>query len=109
VLLNARAASSSAIGEGPDGRGRPLLELTRDPAFRQLARELRHGAVHPSQDVTLDGGSGRTLQVNAARLSGADGQPFGFVLVLHDVTELRRLEVVRRTSWPTCPTSCGPR
>jgi two-component system phosphate regulon sensor histidine kinase PhoR len=34
--------------------------------------------------------------VNGARLCGADEQPFGFVLVLHDVTELRRLEVVRR-------------
>ena len=96
VLLNARARQLLGLGEGPDGRGRPLLELTRDPAFQQLARELRHGASILSQDVTLDGGSGRTLQVNAARLSGADGQPFGFVLVLHDVTELRRLEVVRR-------------
>jgi len=96
VLLNARARQLLGIGEGPDGRGRPLLELTRDPAFQELARELRHGAAVLSQDVTLDGGSGRTLQVNAARLSGADGAPFGFVLVLHDVTELRRLEVVRR-------------
>ena len=36
------------------------------------------------------------LQVNAARLRGSDDRPFGFVLVLHDVTELRRLEVIRR-------------
>ena len=49
-----------------------------------------------SRDVTLAGGGGRTLQVNAARLRGADGLPFGFVLVLHDVSELRRLEVIRR-------------
>ncbi len=34
--------------------------------------------------------------MNAAPLRDADGRPFGFVLVLHDVTELRRLEVVRR-------------
>jgi two-component system phosphate regulon sensor histidine kinase PhoR len=34
--------------------------------------------------------------VNAARLRGVDGEAFGFVLVLHDVTELRRLEVIRR-------------
>ena len=49
-----------------------------------------------SRDVTLGGGEGRTLQANGARLRGVDGQPFGFVLVLHDVTELRRLEVIRR-------------
>ena len=46
--------------------------------------------------MTLGGGEGRTLQANGARLRGVDGQPFGFVLVLHDVTELRRLEVIRR-------------
>ncbi len=34
--------------------------------------------------------------MNGALLCGPDGQPFGYVLVLHDVTELRRLEVVRR-------------
>jgi len=36
------------------------------------------------------------LQLNAARLTADDGAPFGFVLVLHDVSELRRLETVRR-------------
>jgi two-component system phosphate regulon sensor histidine kinase PhoR len=34
--------------------------------------------------------------VNGAVLRGLDGNPFGAVLVLRDVTELRRLEVVRR-------------
>src|SRR4029077_14768994 len=57
--------------------------------------ELAGGAVVVSRDVTL-GGGGRRLQVNGARLRAAGGQAFGFVLVLHDVTELRRLEVIRR-------------
>jgi two-component system, OmpR family, phosphate regulon sensor histidine kinase PhoR len=47
-----------------------------------------------SRDVTL--GDGRALQVNGARLTAEDGTPFGLVLVLHDVSELRRLETVRR-------------
>jgi two-component system phosphate regulon sensor histidine kinase PhoR len=68
----------------------------RDPALQELARELRAGAAVVSQDVTLHGADERALQVNAARLSDADGRAFGFVLVLHDVTELRRLEVIRR-------------
>jgi two-component system phosphate regulon sensor histidine kinase PhoR len=96
VLLNSRARELLGIQSNIDGRGRPLLELTRDPGVQALSRELRAGAALLSHDVSLDGGDGRTLQVNAARLSGADGRPFGFVLVLHDVTELRRLEVVRR-------------
>jgi two-component system phosphate regulon sensor histidine kinase PhoR len=96
ALLNARARELLGVPSDSDARGRPLVELVRDPALQDLARELRSGASIVSKDITLGGGDGRTLQVNAARLSGADGQPFGFVLVLHDVSELRRLEVIRR-------------
>jgi two-component system phosphate regulon sensor histidine kinase PhoR len=96
VLLNARARELLGVPPDADGRGRALVELIRDPALQELARQLRAGAPVVSQDITLGGGEGPMLQVNAARLSGADGQAFGFVLVLHDVTELRRLEVIRR-------------
>src|SRR5207249_1174463 len=69
-------------------------ELVRDPQVAELTRELASGAPLATRDLTL--AAGRTLHVNAAPLRGTDGRPFGFVLVLHDVTELRRLEVVRR-------------
>jgi two-component system phosphate regulon sensor histidine kinase PhoR len=95
VLLNARARALLGVPEG-EGQGRALVELVRDPALHELARELRDGAAVVSRDITLHRDAERTLQVNAARLSAADGRAFGFVLVLHDVTELRRLEVVRR-------------
>jgi len=96
VLLNARARELLALPVDASPRGRPLVELTRDPALGELMRELAAGAGIASRDVTLSAGAGPTLQVNAARLRGADGEAFGFVLVLHDVTELRRLEVIRR-------------
>jgi two-component system phosphate regulon sensor histidine kinase PhoR len=96
VLLNARARELLALPPDAWPRGRPLVELTRDPALGELMRELAAGAGIASRDVTLSAGTGPTLQVNAARLRGADGEAFGFVLVLHDVTELRRLEVIRR-------------
>src|SRR5262245_10291334 len=96
VLLNARARELLALPPDASPRGRPLVELSRDPALGDLMRELAAGAGIASRDVTLSAGTGPTLQVNAARLRGADGEAFGFVLVLHDVTELRRLEVIRR-------------
>ncbi len=94
VLMNVRARELLDVGAGLDGQGRPMIELVRDPALAEVARELAGGATVVSRDVTLRGG--RTLQVNGARLRSADGQAFGFVLVLHDITELRRLEVIRR-------------
>jgi two-component system phosphate regulon sensor histidine kinase PhoR len=96
VLLNARARQLLALPPDASARGRPLVEITRDPALGELMRELAAGASLASRDVTLAAGTGPTLQVNGARLRGADGDAFGFVLVLHDVTELRRLEVIRR-------------
>jgi two-component system phosphate regulon sensor histidine kinase PhoR len=98
ALLNARARELLGLPADASPAGRPLVTLTRDPALGELMRELAGGAGIASRDVTLSAGTGTgpTLQVNAARLRGADGAAFGFVLVLHDVTELRRLEVIRR-------------
>jgi len=96
VLMNERARALLGIPGDVATRGQPLVELSRDPALGELIRELAAGAAIASHDVTLAGGIGPSLQVNGARLRGADERPFGFVLVLHDVTELRRLEVIRR-------------
>ncbi|TMA67262.1 MAG: PAS domain-containing protein, partial [Deltaproteobacteria bacterium] len=92
VLMNERAREFFELPR--ESSGRRLIELVRDPQVADLTRELASGVPLASRDLTLAGG--QTLHVNAAPLRDADGRPFGFVLVLHDVTELRRLEVVRR-------------
>jgi len=94
VLVNARARELLVLPSDLAERGRPLVALTRDPGLAELMHDLASGAAIASRDVVL--GSVRALQVNAARLRDGDGRVFGFVLVLHDVTELRRLETVRR-------------
>jgi two-component system phosphate regulon sensor histidine kinase PhoR len=96
VLLNARARELLDVPRRIDPTGRPLIQLVRDPGLADLSRELASGPAVLSRDLSLAGGSGPALQVNGARLTADDGTPFGFVLVLHDVSELRRLETVRR-------------
>ena len=96
VLLNARARELLDLPASLDPTGRPLVELVRDPGLADLPRELASGTIVRGRDVALAGGSGPSLQVNGARLAAEDGTPFGLVLVLHDVSELRRLETVRR-------------
>src|SRR5262249_43937291 len=95
VLLNARARELLGLPVETTGRGRALVELVRDPGFADVVRALEGGAGVVSHDVALGGGDGPLLQVNAARLRGIDGEPFGFVLVLHEVPERRGLEVAR--------------
>lgn len=98
VLLNARARELLAVPPSVDASGRSLIELVRDPGFAEIPRRLVAGDAVVSREVALSvpGESGRWLQVNGARLTAAHGIPFGLVLVLHDVSELRRLETVRR-------------
>ena len=96
VLMNARARELLRLPPNLDPIGRPLIELVRDPGLAELPRALASGPATLSRDLALGAGSGPSLQVNGARLIAQDGAPFGFVLVLHDVSELRRLETVRR-------------
>jgi two-component system phosphate regulon sensor histidine kinase PhoR len=96
VLLNARARELLGLPSDMAPAGRSLVELVRDPGLAELPRELAAGATVVSRDVSLAGGSGPVVQVNGAPLTDEHGTTFGLVLVLHDVTELRRLETVRR-------------
>src|SRR5204862_8083399 len=96
VLMNARARELLGLDVDTPWRGRRLVEFVRDPSLADVLRDLGAGASVTSRDVVLEASRGLMLQVNAARLRSADERPFGFVLVLHDVTELRRLEVIRR-------------
>jgi two-component system phosphate regulon sensor histidine kinase PhoR len=95
VLLNGRARELLDVPTGVDGRGHPLIDLARQPQLAEILRALAAGASTLTRDVEF-GADEVTVQVNAARLCDPDGRPFGFVLVLHDVSELRRLEVIRR-------------
>ena len=74
--------------------GRPLLEVARQPDLvAGVQRALREGAVVRSE-IEFGAGRPRNFIVTAARIE-ADAA-HGAVLVLHDVTDIRRLERVRR-------------
>jgi len=72
----------------------PVLELVRDPALIEaLAKVLVDNAPHQLR-VQLAAAEGRTYQVHIAPLELAGGR--GAIAVLHDITDLERLERVRR-------------
>jgi len=68
-----------------------LLELARAPALHALVLAAAGGTAGVDE-VEVGHPSPRRLLAHAAPLSGGEG----VVLVMHDVTELRRLETVRR-------------
>src|SRR5262249_2894593 len=81
--LSTSATAARRLWEGL--RQRPLLDVVR----RALDRP---GASRPA--LNWSGPGTRSLTVHAARLRGPP--PRGAVLVLHDTTELRRLERLRQ-------------
>jgi two-component system phosphate regulon sensor histidine kinase PhoR len=78
----------------PDPLARPLLEVTRSLAVHGAFVEALKSASAVEKEFVVSGPSRRSLSLRAMRLPG---QPCpGVMLVLHDVTELRRLENLRR-------------
>jgi Signal transduction histidine kinase len=76
-----------------------LLEVSRSPELEEVARRALKTAAAAEADITLyRQGSQRSFQVLAAaygRQNNLD-KPEGVVLVLNDLTVLRRLETIRR-------------
>ena len=74
--------------------GMPLLELVRDPGLREIMTGVIATGERVEQRLTLAGTGTRSFEV----LAGPLGAPAtrGALAILHDVTELERLERVRR-------------
>lgn len=92
VLAN---QASRRILDFPAGeyRGRPLWELARHRALQDLALTALKSEGPLQAEVETGGPLRKTLTVRASRIGGAE-RP-GAMVVLHDVSELRRLENLR--------------
>lgn len=94
TILMANTASKKMIRfVTDDARGRPFIEASRNWALcNSLRKCLSTGRVQESEIQTVSG----PLRTYALRVSCLPGNPPpGAVAVLHDVTELRRLENLR--------------
>jgi two-component system, OmpR family, phosphate regulon sensor histidine kinase PhoR len=79
-----------------DVRGQTLLEALRSPELSGLAAQLARGGTVLDHELNLPGPDRRCVQVNAVALVDPQGRPEGQVLVLHDLTRLKRLENTRQ-------------
>jgi signal transduction histidine kinase len=94
-ILHANPAARGLLGLPSDAHGRPLPSLVRHVELRRILERVSAGAAVPPAEVTLDD---RRLLVVARPIetaSASRGRP-GSVIALLDLTEVRRLEGVRR-------------
>ena len=96
VHLNRGAGRILAV-DPATSEGRPIWEVTRVREVGEAIDEALTASTDVTREVSLVvGQQERTVRLHAAPLVDRDGERVGAVLVLHDVTELRRLERVRR-------------
>jgi two-component system phosphate regulon sensor histidine kinase PhoR len=74
--------------------GRRLWEVVRQRPFLDVVQRALDSSEPQREELGWSGSNMRSLTVHAARLPGLP--PRGAVLVLHDTTELRRLERLRQ-------------
>ena len=97
-ILHLNRNAAEILGtRAEDAVGERIWELTRvQPLAETIASVLEDESEHTREARITDGQRDRVLELIASPLLDIGGQLVGAVLVLHDVTELRRLELVRR-------------
>ncbi len=84
-------AANRLLSMDDDDVGRPLLEAVRAPALAEIASACERGE-SMTAEFEMNRPKYRQVLAHAAQLR-SDG---GVVIVMHDITELRRLEGMRR-------------
>ena len=98
-LVNQRAQQLFARGSREILPGEPLIHIVRDPELQEIVRAVMRGDTERPliREITIEGRERDSLQVTASAIGdGSDGGPELYVLVFHDVTNLKRLEATRR-------------
>jgi two-component system phosphate regulon sensor histidine kinase PhoR len=84
-----------AVGaQNPIPQNLPLVDVVRDPGLRELLARVLAADEPQKERLQLVAAQGRTFEVQAALL--APGAARGAIAILHDITELERLERVRK-------------
>jgi two-component system phosphate regulon sensor histidine kinase PhoR len=77
-------------------QGRDLHEVIRNSALQQFVRGSIASKVPEEDDIALYHNGERTLRMQSSPLLDANKEPIGTLVVFDDVTQLRRLEDMRR-------------
>ncbi|MEW6235871.1 MAG: ATP-binding protein [Candidatus Omnitrophota bacterium] len=76
--------------------GQPLDEIVRNKELRIFAAKVLSSPQPIEGEIILDEEEVRFIQLHGSPLCDANGDQIGAVIVLDDVTRLRRLETIRR-------------
>jgi two-component system phosphate regulon sensor histidine kinase PhoR len=97
-LITLNQAGARLLGVDPEtARERPLPEVVRNPDLQNfVTRALASPRQLDKEIIIRDNNRDRLLQLRGTTLRDVQGKALGALIVLNDVTRLRRLEQARR-------------
>lgn len=96
-IINLNRAAAELFDVGAAGAaGRSVQEVLRNPDVQRLIRQTLASRVPLEGEVTVHRRGERVLQAHGTPLRDGSGRQIGGLLVLNDITRLRRLENARR-------------
>ncbi len=96
-LITLNKAGSRLFMVNPDTvKGHSIQEIIRNKDLQRFLQRTRNASVPVEGEIVLNGLSERFIQLHGTKLLDARGKAIGVLLVMNDVTAMRRLERVRR-------------
>jgi two-component system phosphate regulon sensor histidine kinase PhoR len=96
-VISLNRAAGRLLGVGPtEIMGRVFYEIVRNPDLTRFVDQVLNTRKPHEGDLVLRQADERVLQVRGTILHDSQGHAVGAVLVMNDVTRLRRLENMRR-------------
>jgi two-component system phosphate regulon sensor histidine kinase PhoR len=95
-MLLVNPALRATFSLGPDIEGRAALELIRNAELQSILERARRGMGAVTGEIEITGPKPRRLLVHAASLPSLNAKPQGLLAVFVDVSEIRRLETLRK-------------
>jgi two-component system phosphate regulon sensor histidine kinase PhoR len=95
VSIN-RAAAQLFENEPANCQGKSIEEVIRSPAMQQFIRRSLRNKSPTEEDITVFQNEERVIDVKGSPLLDANQNQIGALMVFYDVTQLRRLENMRR-------------
>jgi two-component system, OmpR family, phosphate regulon sensor histidine kinase PhoR len=97
TVLSVNEPCARLLGVEPERlRGRSIYEGVRKPDLLKFIESTQAGGASRDGDLRFFNPEERWLHAHGTALHDARGQKIGVLIVLHDITRLRRLENVRR-------------
>jgi two-component system phosphate regulon sensor histidine kinase PhoR len=96
-IMGMNEAASRILGcNANQAKGRSIQEAVRNPSLQRFIKKALSRGVPLEEDILFYGKEEQLLNAHATPLQAAEGGHSGVLIVLHDVTKLRKLENIRK-------------